>query len=168
MRSWDSHHVQRANAFEPHARARRYDDQQHIQIENVWCAKSCEVRSTEGEKVKKFIGIAIFVALLGIVTLWPSRGIFAQSGHTVTLTWNASANATSYNVKRSLTPGTEVQLGIAATPTYIDSTGVAGVKYFYVVTAVNQFGESASSNEVSASFLGNPPLPPTGLAAVSN
>lgn len=118
--------------------------------------------------MKKFFGVAIFAVLLGIVTLWPSRGIFAQSGHSITLTWTASANTTSYNVKRSTTTGTEATIGTSPTPTYKDSAGVAGTKYFYVVTAVNSFGESANSNEVSATFLGDPPAAPMALSAVSN
>lgn len=118
--------------------------------------------------MKRWIGIAIFASLLGIVLFWPSRGIFAQSGHNITLTWSASSGATSYNVKRSTTTGTEATISTSATTSFVDSTGVAGTKYFYVVTAVNQFGESAPSNEASASFLGDPPAAPGSLAATSH
>ena len=118
--------------------------------------------------MKRWIGIAIFASLLGVVLFWPSRGIFAQSGHNITLTWSASSGATSYNVKRSTATGTEATIATSATTSFVDTTGVAGTKYFYVVTAVNQFGESGPSNEASATFLGNPPAAPTGLAVVAN
>jgi len=117
---------------------------------------------------RSIIGIASCLLLGALLLFYPSRGIFAQSGHNITLTWTASAGATSYNVKRSTTSGTETTLSATPAPPYVDSTGVAGTKYFYVVTAVNQFGESPSSNEVSATFLGNPPAAPTALSAVSN
>lgn len=118
--------------------------------------------------MKRWIGLAAFFTLFAVVLFWPSRGIFAQSGHNITLSWSASSGATSYNVKRSTTTGTETALSTSATTSFVDSTGVAGTKYFYVVTAVNQFGESGPSNEASATFLGNPPAAPTGLAAASN
>ena len=117
-----------------------------------------------------WVGVASCLLLAYVLLLWnPSKMIHAQSGHSITLTWTASAGATSYNVKRSTSSGTEANLATGIVPTtYVDASGVAGTKYFYVVTAVNQFGESASSNEVSATFLGNPPPAPAGLAAVSN
>jgi subtilisin family serine protease len=93
-------------------------------------------------------------------------GLAATPGNArVTLGWSAATGATSYNVKRSTTSGTEVSIatGITST-TYLDTAVTNGTTYFYVVTAVNAIGESGASNEVSARPLAPPP-PPAGLTA---
>ena len=42
---------------------------------------------------------------------------------------------------------------------------INGTTYYYVVTAANQYGESAESKEVSATpSLATPPLPPVSVA----
>jgi len=70
----------------------------------------------------------------------------------VALAWTAVSGATSYNVKRSLTTGgpySNVQTGVTATS--FTNTGLTnGTQYFYVVTALNASGESAISNQASA------------------
>jgi hypothetical protein len=81
----------------------------------------------------------------------------------VQLTWSSVADATSYNVYR----GTSAN-GEAKTPTkpavtgtsFVDTSLVDGTQYFYKISAVNGAGESAQSDEVSASpaaGLGTPP-----------
>lgn len=68
----------------------------------------------------------------------------------IKLTWSASANATTYSVKRSRTSGgpyTTIQTGITAT-NFIDATPVPEVNNYYVVTALTGNKESAISNEV--------------------
>lgn len=60
--------------------------------------------------------------------------------------------ATSYNVYRGTTSGTHgttVATGGSGT-SYTDSTITNGTSYYYVVTAVNSYGESGNSNEASA------------------
>jgi autotransporter-associated beta strand protein len=77
----------------------------------------------------------------------------------VSLTWTASAGAMSYNVYRSTTSGGPYGTPIAS-PTgtsYIDTTTVSGMTYYYVVTAVNAAGEGAITTEISAT-------PPPGVA----
>jgi cellulose 1,4-beta-cellobiosidase len=108
------------------------------------------------------------VALILLVVAWPGK---SQGTHSITLAWTPGTGGgavASYTVKRSTTSGTEstLQTGVTTT-TFADTTGVAGTKYFYVVTAVNAFGESAPSNEVSATFLGDRPAAPAGLSAVA-
>ena len=68
----------------------------------------------------------------------------------VQLTWTTVANATSYTVKRGTVSGAQAVLasGVIGT-SYTDSTVTRGVRYFYVVSAVNNAGESANSSEVS-------------------
>ena len=69
----------------------------------------------------------------------------------VALSWNPVAGATSYNVYRGTSSGTETlfESGIIST-TNTDATVTNGTTYYYEVTAVNANGESAKSNEVSA------------------
>ena len=79
-------------------------------------------------------------------------GVTAVAGNAiVTLTWNLSAGATSYKVKRgtasSLYSGT---FGGIGTNSYTDATVTNGTFYYYVVTAVNAVGESGASSEVIA------------------
>ena len=77
----------------------------------------------------------------------------------VTLTWAASLNATGYNIKRSTSSGTETYLDSSVDHIYTDLTVANETKYYYVVTATNNIGESSPSAEVSVA-----PLPvPTGL-----
>jgi hypothetical protein len=70
----------------------------------------------------------------------------------VTLSWDAVTNATSYNIKRSTTSGTETLITsvTGSAITFNDSDLTNGTTYYYVVSAVNSGGESANSNEVSA------------------
>ena len=93
-------------------------------------------------------------------------GLTATAGNTqVTLTWSATTGATSYHVKRSTSSGAETQIAAPASNTFTDNTAANGTKYFYVVSAVNSEGESANSNEVSATPAAPPTAPPapTGL-----
>jgi len=96
-------------------------------------------------------------------------GLHATAGDgQAQLTWNGSAGATSYKVKRSLTSGgpyTTIAPSVTAT-NYTDSGLTNGVPYFYVVSAVNSVGESANSAQVSATPFASVPLPPQNLNAV--
>jgi fibronectin type 3 domain-containing protein len=74
------------------------------------------------------------------------------TGHSVTLTWNASQNATSYNVYRGTTHGgpyIKVASGIVST-TYTDVQVTHNQTLYYVTTAVNGSSESGYSNEAVA------------------
>jgi autotransporter-associated beta strand protein len=67
-----------------------------------------------------------------------------------TLVWGASAGATSYNVKRSITSGSGyVTVANVSTPHCVDGGLVNGTPYYYVVSATNAAGESANSSEAS-------------------
>jgi len=83
-------------------------------------------------------------------------GVAAKPGSLkATLTWTASAGATSYNVYRSATAGgetpTALATGVTAT-TYVDSGLTANKTYYYKVIAVNAVGGSPTSAEVSATI----------------
>lgn len=69
----------------------------------------------------------------------------------VVLTWSRAVGATSYNVKRSTASGGPYSpVWSGAATSYTDSAVVNDTTYFYVVRAENPLGESADSNEVSA------------------
>jgi len=98
-------------------------------------------------------------------------GLAAVAGNAqVSLSWTASATATSYHVKRSTASGAETQISAPTANSYTDSGLSNGTKYFYAVSAVNSGGESANSSEVSATPVApvNPPATPTGLQATGS
>jgi hypothetical protein len=81
-------------------------------------------------------------------------GLTATAGNvSVSLSWTASTGATSYNVYRGTTSGSEsttpIATGITAT-TYNDTGLTNGHIYYYEVTGVNSAGTSPMSNEASA------------------
>lgn len=71
----------------------------------------------------------------------------ADGDNTVILTWNAVENATSYNIYQY--QGTSVVLGIAET-TYTVENLTPNTTYCFVVTAVNEIGESENSEPACA------------------
>ena len=81
----------------------------------------------------------------------PTNLMATPGDTTVALAWTASTGATSYHVKRSTTSGGPyTQIG-APTGAFFNDTGLTdGTTYYYVVSAVNAFGESANSGQVSA------------------
>jgi alpha-galactosidase len=82
----------------------------------------------------------------------------------VTLNWNPSAAAASYNVKRSnLSGGPYGLLGSLTGTSTLDTAVVNWSTWYYVVSAVNALGESANSSEVVAT-----PRPPPSLNAAPN
>ena len=83
----------------------------------------------------------------------------------VNLTWNASAGATGYYVKRSTSSGTEMQIAAQSATAYSDNSVSNGTTYYYVVSAYNSYGQSANSAEVNATPAVPPPPAPAGLTA---
>jgi hypothetical protein len=84
-------------------------------------------------------------------------GLQATAGNAqVTLSWNASTGATSYNVKRSTANGGPFSATLAspAVTNYMDTAVTNGTTYYYVVSAVNASGESANSAQASATPTG--------------
>ncbi len=88
----------------------------------------------------------------------PTSLILTGGGESnVVLNWTAPAGATTYNVYRRAQGGggyTLLATGLVST-TYTDSALANGTIYFYVVTAVNSFGESPPSNEVTTIYVLN-------------
>ncbi|WP_373291209.1 glycoside hydrolase family 9 protein [Paenibacillus marchantiophytorum] len=88
-------------------------------------------------------------------------GLTATAGNAqATLSWTKSNGATSYNVKRATTSGgpyANVATGVNTT-NYTDTGLMNGATYYYVVSAMNEVGESANSVQTSV----KPQSPPTG------
>jgi enterochelin esterase-like enzyme/fibronectin type 3 domain-containing protein/regulation of enolase protein 1 (concanavalin A-like superfamily) len=79
----------------------------------------------------------------------------AVSSSQINLVWNTLTNATSYNVKRSLTDGgpyTPIASGVTAT-NYQDSGLAGGTMYYYVVGAVVSGSATPDSTQVAAATL---------------
>ncbi len=77
-----------------------------------------------------------------------------QTNKQFKLAWIASVGATNYNVKRatnSAGPFTNVLVKTTAT-NYTDSTAVLGPTYYYVVSAIDAFGESTNSSKASVTL----------------
>ena len=78
-----------------------------------------------------------------------TAGNSAVSGKPM-LTWDAVDGATSYRVYRATSQnGPYRLLGSVTTTTYVNTGAKDGVTYYYMVTAINDSGESAFSNTVS-------------------
>jgi len=85
----------------------------------------------------------------------------------IDLTWNATAGATGYDVKRATSssgPFDTIASGVTATA-FSDSGLNAATTYHYVVAATNPAGSSPDSASVNATTLPLPPAAPTNLAA---
>jgi fibronectin type 3 domain-containing protein len=99
-------------------------------------------------------------------------GLMATPGNAqVSLTWIASANATSYNVKRGTTTGGPYTTVSSPTAATFSDTGLTnGTTYFYVVSAANSAGASANSAEATAkpTAPAQAPATPTGLTATAS
>ncbi len=88
-----------------------------------------------------------------------------------TLSWNAVAGASSYNVYRGTSSNGESSTPVMTSISVLTwtNTGLTnGKTYFFKVAAVNGNGASDKSNEASAKPVAPPPpAGPTGLAAVA-
>ncbi|HSR12810.1 MAG TPA: fibronectin type III domain-containing protein [Thermodesulfobacteriota bacterium] len=95
-------------------------------------------------------------------------GVVASAGNQqVTMNWNPVTGATRYNLYWGTTPSVNKVSGnlIANVASPFTHTGrTNGTTYYYVVTAVNSYGESGESAQVSA-IPGAPPAAPGGVAA---
>jgi len=88
---------------------------------------------------------------------WMSAKLAGIGGHhSVRLAWNAATGAYGYNVYRSESSGgpySKIADGITNL-FYVDDQTSAQQVWYYVITAINEAGESGNSNQASASIPG--------------
>jgi hypothetical protein len=94
------------------------------------------------------------VEFWGAYAVAPSvpTGLSAVAGDAqVALSWSAATGATSYKIKRSLTSaGGYTTIATNASPAFTNTGLSNGTLYYFAVSAVNIFGESTMSAQVSA------------------
>jgi hypothetical protein len=100
-------------------------------------------------------------------------GLTASPGNgQITLTWNPSAGATGYIVKRATSNnGYFVTLSSPGGTSYVDSHLTNGLTYYYRIAAIGSSGPSSDSTPVSAIPNGPPIIPgatPVSLAGFYN
>jgi len=78
----------------------------------------------------------------------------------IMLSWQVSSSdggssITGYNVYRGTSPNSESLLtSLSAVTSYTDTSIANGITYYYVITALNNAGESGFSHEASATIVG--------------
>lgn len=78
----------------------------------------------------------------------PSALSAAPGNARVTLSWDSTAGADRYRVKRSLTfGGPYSEIGTVTGPAYVDTGAANGTTYHYVVAAENSHGAGGNSNQ---------------------
>ncbi len=99
-------------------------------------------------------------AALNALAVWrlgppsPPSPSAAMGFQGVTLSWNATATATGYNVKRSSTSGSGY-ITIAANVTgtsFLDTNVTVGITYYYVLSSLNASGEGTNSSQTSVLY----------------
>jgi hypothetical protein len=102
------------------------------------------------------VKLSVSSGTLSVVVSAPDAptGLAATAGNgQVSLIWNTSVGATSYTVLRSTTSGggyAQITGGSTSATSFTDTAVTNGTTYYYVVTATNLGGTSASSNQASA------------------
>jgi predicted phage tail protein len=97
----------------------------------------------------------------------PSNVSATPGDSLVAVSWKSVFGATSYNIYYATTPGVTKSTGakIENAKSPYEITGLTnGTTYYFVVTAVNAFGESSESSEQAATPIPLP-APPTGASA---
>ena len=92
------------------------------------------------------------VSILILTPPVPEGGVASSVSATqIDLSWEANLSAESYNIKRSETDGGPyTTIANSSTPTYSDTDLVASTTYYYVISAINEIGESENSEQVRA------------------
>jgi len=112
--------------------------------------------------------------VFGVPYTFPTapRNLVATSGdNRITLSWNpplsnGGSTIVFHKIYRGTSSGTETYYADASRldSSFVDTSVVGGVTYYYTVKAVNAAGESPASNEVFATVRGSPSAPLTLIA----
>lgn len=104
-------------------------------------------------KIQTFNGVLTASDVARLNSLVPPSGLAAVSGNSqVSLSWSASAGATSYNIYRGSSSGGETLLASSSTNSYLDNAVTNGSTYYYEVTAVVNGVETSVSAEVNTAL----------------
>ncbi|MEF3301825.1 fibronectin type III domain-containing protein [Paenibacillus sp. GYB003] len=122
--------------------------------------------AVQGEPVRVY-ELDVYGSLSRIVPNAPTGLVATGGDRIVKLDWNAEPNATGYKVKRSSMYGGPYSVirHVYGTTHFQDGTVTNGMPYYYVVSAFNEFGESADSSQAYAYPVLHPPAAPTHLTA---
>jgi rhamnogalacturonan endolyase len=124
------------------------------------------VNSTTGTGVNSSEATATPTAALPVA---PANLTATATNSEIVLAWNASAGAASYQLMRATANGgpyATIAGGLTAT-TSTDTNVLAGLTYYYVVTAANASGTGAYSNQASAIIPGTSTFIWTGASSTA-
>ncbi len=109
--------------------------------------------------------VGTFAQNYGVTLAAPTNLLASSSTGQFSLSWTAVTGATSYNVYQGSTAGGEAASPVStgATGTSVNLPALDSTTAYFKVTAVNGSGQSAKSNEASATTPVTPA--PTGLTA---
>jgi autotransporter-associated beta strand protein len=143
-----------------------------------------EGNSTEGYFADHLMYDYIRMELSGYVPPAPASVTAYAGNNAMLLSWPVTPGATSYNIGRSTTSGSNystIATGLLGpvcgsgynNDTWLDTTASNGTTYYYVVQSVNTTGTSADSAQStgvapSAGAPGSPPAAPTLTATAGN
>ena len=99
----------------------------------------------------KYWGIIVAVLFVGVIGVFAYRHSEMFGGtkpHSVTLRWDAAADAASYNVFRRTEASEFAKIGNSQTPTYIDNNVPNGTVLYYGVTTVAADGKESKISTI--------------------
>lgn len=94
------------------------------------------------------VAVLIFAWNRPLITSLSPLAQVSPSQHSVTLTWKAVPGAKSYNVYRAEDGAPYRRIASSSITSYKDASVPSKAVLYYVVTAVNDKGESKYSNEI--------------------
>ncbi len=98
-------------------------------------------------KIWSVITIVLLMCVVGVIVFRHTE-MFGKKPHTVNLHWDASPNASSYNIYRRTEDGEFTKIGSSQTATYVDSPVPSGEILYYGVSTVAGNEESKISNVI--------------------
>jgi len=91
--------------------------------------------------------VVLAVAVIGVFAYRHSE-MTGKKPHSVSLHWEASANAVSYNIYRRTETTEFAKIGSSNTPSYVDAPVPSGAVFYYGVTTVAAGGEESKISNI--------------------